>query len=71
MIESGVLYYKVFSVFEYNQLKVYQNNIKTEFCKEFPKLGVVFQNHFKDSDDEFESEVMKIKNIFGAIEVKE
>ncbi|AYE36331.1 DNA polymerase III subunit gamma/tau [Borrelia turcica IST7] len=71
VIENGILYYKVFSVFEYNQLKVYQNDIKTEFGKEFPKLGVVFQNHFKDSDDEFESEVMKIKNIFGAIEVKE
>ncbi|QMU99235.1 DNA polymerase III subunit gamma/tau [Borrelia sp. A-FGy1] len=71
LIENGILYYKVFSIFEYNQLKIYQNEIKIEFCKEFPELEVVFQSHFKDSDDDFESEVIKVKNIFGAIEVKE
>ncbi|UGQ17254.1 DNA polymerase III subunit gamma/tau [Borrelia sp. RT1S] len=71
LIENGVLYYKVFSLFEYNQLQAYQGEIRAEFCKEFPKLEVVFQSHFKNSDDEFENEVMRIKNIFGAIEVKE
>ncbi|UGQ16141.1 DNA polymerase III subunit gamma/tau [Borrelia sp. RT5S] len=71
LIENGVLYYKVFSLFEYNQLQAYQGEIRAEFCKEFPKLEVVFQGHFKNSDDEFENEVMRIKNIFGAIEVKE
>ena len=71
LIENGVLYYKVFSLFEYNQLQAYQGEIRAEFCKEFPKLEVVFQSHFKNSDDEFENEVMRIKNIFGAIEVEE
>ncbi|BDU62861.1 DNA polymerase III subunit gamma/tau [Candidatus Borrelia fainii] len=70
LIDNDVLYYKVFSGFEYNQLQAYQNEIRAEFCKEFPRLNVVFQKQFKDDDDEFDSKVLKIKNIFGASEVK-
>ncbi|UER68022.1 DNA polymerase III subunit gamma/tau [Borrelia sp. BU AG58] len=71
VIEDDVLYYKIFSLFEYNQLQAYQREIRSEFCKEFPKLRVVFQSHFKNIDDGFENEVMRVKGIFGAIEVKE
>ncbi|WKC58016.1 DNA polymerase III subunit gamma/tau [Borrelia sp. P9F1] len=71
LIENGVLYYRVFSLFEYNQLQAYQGEIRTEFCKEFPELEVVFQSHFNNSDDGFEGDVVRIKNIFGAVEVKE
>ncbi|UPA12128.1 DNA polymerase III subunit gamma/tau [Borrelia venezuelensis] len=70
LIDNDVLYYKIFSGFEYNQLQAYQNEIRAEFCKEFPRLNVVFQKQFKDDDDEFDSKVLKIKNIFGASEVK-
>ncbi|APR65291.1 DNA polymerase III subunit gamma/tau [Borrelia anserina] len=70
LIDNGVLYYKIFSGFEYNQLQAYQNEIRAEFYKEFPRLNVVFQKEFKDND-EFDNEVVKIKNIFGASEVKE
>ncbi|AHH10640.1 DNA polymerase III subunit gamma/tau [Borrelia coriaceae] len=71
LIENGVLYYKIFSGFEYNQLQAYQNEIRAEFCKEFPNLNVIFQKQFKDNDDEFNREVLNVKNIFGASEVKE
>ncbi|WP_024653570.1 DNA polymerase III subunit gamma/tau [Borrelia persica] len=71
LIDNKVLYYKIFSGFEYNQLKAYQNEIRVEFCKEFPMLNVVFQKQFKDNDDEFDNEVLRVKNIFGASEVKE
>ncbi|AAX16969.1 DNA polymerase III subunit gamma/tau [Borrelia hermsii] len=71
LIDNGVLYYKIFSGFEYNQLQAYQNEIRAEFCKEFPRLNVIFQKQFKDNDDEFDNEVLKIKNIFGASEVKD
>ncbi|AHH03453.1 DNA polymerase III subunit gamma/tau [Borrelia nietonii YOR] len=70
LIDNGVLYYKIFSGFEYNQLQAYQNEIRAEFCKEFPRLNVIFQKQFKDNDDEFDNEVLRIKNIFGASEVK-
>ncbi|AHH12483.1 DNA polymerase III subunit gamma/tau [Borrelia hermsii YBT] len=71
LIDNGVLYYKIFSGFEYNQLQAYQNEIRAEFCKEFPRLNVIFQKQFKDNDDEFDNEVLKIKNVFGASEVKD
>ncbi|ASQ29236.1 DNA polymerase III, subunit gamma and tau [Borrelia miyamotoi] len=71
LIDKGVLYYKIFSGFEYNQLQAYQNEIRNEFRKEFPRLNVIFQRQFKDNDDEFENDVLRIKNIFGASEVKE
>ncbi len=71
LIDGGVLYYKIFSGFEYNQLQAYQNEIRAEFCKEFPRLNVIFQKQFKDNDDEFDNEVLRVKNIFGASEVKE
>ncbi|WP_221037749.1 DNA polymerase III subunit gamma/tau [Borrelia sp. HM] len=70
-IDKGILYYKIFSGFEYNQLQAYQNEIITEFRKEFPRFNVILQKQFKDNDDEFESDVLRIKNIFGASEVKE
>ncbi|WP_421622721.1 DNA polymerase III subunit gamma/tau [Borrelia sp. MN22-0132] len=68
LIDNDVLYYKIFSGFEYNQLQAYQNEIRAEFCKEFPRLNVVFQKQFED--DDFDNKVLKIKNIFGASEVK-
>ncbi|WP_445435997.1 DNA polymerase III subunit gamma/tau [Candidatus Borreliella tachyglossi] len=71
LIDNGVLYYKVFSVFEYNQLQAYQNEIRVEFCEEFPRLNVIFLKSFKGSNDELENGVMRVKNIFGASEIKE
>ncbi|MCD2394587.1 DNA polymerase III subunit gamma/tau, partial [Borreliella burgdorferi] len=69
-IDDNVLYYKVFSEFEYNELQNYKGEIRSEFYKEFPNLSIVFQKNFKNLEKDFEK-LETVKNIFGASEVLE
>ncbi|WP_419259968.1 DNA polymerase III subunit gamma/tau [Borreliella afzelii] len=70
VIDENVLYYKVFSEFEYNELQNYKGEIRSEFYKEFPNLSIVFQKNFKSLEKDFEK-LETVKNIFGASEVLE
>ncbi len=70
VIDDNVLYYKVFSEFEYNELQNYKGEIRSEFYKEFPNLSIVFQKNFKSLEKDFEK-LETVKNIFGASEVLE
>ncbi|WNY68661.1 DNA polymerase III subunit gamma/tau [Borreliella lusitaniae] len=70
IIDNNVLYYKVFSEFEYNELQNYKVEIRSEFYKEFPNLSIVFQKNFKSLEKDFEK-LETVKNIFGASEVLE
>ncbi|SCW28972.1 DNA polymerase-3 subunit gamma/tau [Borreliella japonica] len=70
IIDDNVLYYKVFSEFEYNELQSYKGEIRSEFYKEFPNLSIVFQKNFKSLEKDFEK-LEAVKNIFGASEVLE
>ncbi|AJA90273.1 DNA polymerase III subunits gamma and tau [Borreliella chilensis] len=70
IIDGNVLYYKVFSEFEYNELQNYKVEIRSEFYKEFPNLSIVFQKNFKSLERDFEK-LEAVKNIFGASEVLE
>ncbi|MBB6031408.1 DNA polymerase-3 subunit gamma/tau [Borreliella spielmanii] len=70
VIDGNVLYYKVFSEFEYNELQNYKGEIRSEFYKEFPNLSIVFQKNFKNLEKDFEK-LETLKNIFGASEVLE
>ncbi|MBB6042453.1 DNA polymerase III subunit gamma/tau [Borreliella yangtzensis] len=70
VIDDNVLYYKVFSEFEYNELQNYKGEIRSEFYKEFPNLNIVFQKNFKNLEKDFEK-LETVKNIFGASEVLE
>ncbi len=61
VIDDNVLYYKVFSEFEYNELQNYKGEIRSEFYKEFPNLSIVFQKNFKSLEKDFEKlETVKI-----------
>ncbi|EEF84258.1 DNA polymerase III subunit gamma/tau [Borreliella spielmanii] len=70
VVDGNVLYYKVFSEFEYNELQNYKGEIRSEFYKEFPNLSIVFQKNFKNLEKDFEK-LETLKNIFGASEVLE
>lgn len=70
VIDGNVLYYKVFSEFEYNEVQNYKGEIRSEFYKEFPNLSIVFQKNFKNLEKDFEK-LETLKNIFGASEVLE
>ncbi|KEO62417.1 DNA polymerase III subunit gamma/tau [Borreliella garinii] len=70
VIDDNVLYYKVFSEFEYNELQNYKGEIRSEFYKEFPNLSIVFQKNFKSLEKDFKK-LETVKNIFGASEVLE
>lgn len=55
VIDDNVLYYKVFSEFEYNELQSYKGEIRSEFYKEFPNLSIVFQKNFKSLEKDFKN----------------